>query len=349
MKPSLLLRFFPPPASLTWQPVAVDLSDRSLKYCRLSFGGVAPRIELFGEKMIPSGLIEGGRIKSASEVVAVLKAAAAEFKSQHAIASLPEELGFTFLLSLPILPPAELRGAIELQLEEHIPLPAGGVVFDYEIVRKVGEQVRLVVTAFPREVVQAYVDVFAAAGLILVALEAETRAITRALCQTEGSRATLVVDLGKTHTSLIVAVGTLSVLTSTVPELGGDFFTKMVMRNSGLSETEAESLKNLRGLKEAGDSTMLGALVPALSALRDEIGKRIIYWNNQTETVWHGFPKIEKIILGGGQALMPGLVEYIADSLHLPTVVGVPPLVVEQAVRHAVVCGLALRFLELKP
>lgn len=350
MKRSLFLRLFPTPNYLAMRPVAIDLSDRSLKYCR--------DWNTFGERAISSGVIEGGRIKNSVAVVEVLRSVVKDLGSQYVVAALPEEPGFTFIVSLPTISRDGLRQAIELQLEEHIPLPAAGVIFDYEILREPladESKFKVVVSAFPQDLVLQYVKVFEEAGLTLLALEGEAQATARALFSKTAKGATLVIDLGKTHTSFFVVVDNLSVLTSTVAEIGSDFLTKAVEKGLGLKTAEAEELKNKRGLLQNKDRTIVDALLPAVSVLRDETDKFMSYWNTQTDKDNQGLPAISRIVLSGGQAALPGLVEYLNASLGIPVEVGnvwtnilsikeqVPPLTLDKSLRNAIVIGLALR------
>jgi type IV pilus assembly protein PilM len=358
MKRSLFLRLFPPPNYLAMRPVGIDLSDRSLKYCRLAFSGSKPKLEAFGERTISAGVIEGGRIKDSGAVVAALREVSKDLGSKYVVAALPEEPGFTFVLSLPAASRDNLRQAIELQLEEHIPLPASGVVFDYEILREVtpdDPKLKIVVSAFPQDLALEYSRIFFEAGLTLAALEGEVQATVRALFPPASKGATLVIDLGKTHTSFFVVVDNLSVLTSTVAEIGGDFLTKVIEKGLGVKTAEAEELKNKRGLLQNQDCALIEALLPAVSVLRDEANKFMLYWNAQTEQSCQGLPVVSRVVLCGGQAVLPGLVEYLSASLGFKVEVGdvwknilevklaVPPLNLNQSVRNAITIGLALR------
>lgn len=356
MKRSLFLRLFPTPDYLAPRPVGVDLSDRSLKYCRLSGGNGLPKLTAYGELPVPLGAIEGGRIKNAAAVIEVLKVAAKNFGTKYVAASLPEEPGFTFLTVLPAASRANLREAIELQLEEHIPLPASGVVFDYAVLREptaADSQFQIVVSAFPQDLALEYVSIFTAADLIPVAFEGETQATVRALFPPTAAGAALVIDLGKTHTSFFVAVEKWSVLTSTVAEIGGDFLTRAVEKGLGIKFEEAEELKNKRGLLQGQDRSLVELLLPAVSVLRDEAARFLSYWNLQPGH--GGLPSVSRLVLSGGQAFLPGLAEYLSASLGLPTEVGnvwqnllpaasvVPPLPLQQSLRQAVTLGLVLR------
>ncbi len=211
------------------------------------------------------------------------------------------------------------------------------------------------VSAFPKDLALEYAQVFAAAGLVLTALEGEAQATMRALFSGATKGATLVIDLGRTHTSFFMVVDNLSVLASSVAEIGGDFLTKAIEKGLGVTVAEAEELKNKRGLLQNQDHSLIDALLPAVSVIRDESNKFMLYWNTQTESDGQGLPAVSRVVLCGGQAVLPGLAEYLSASLGLPVEVGdvwknilevkltVPPLNLNQSVRNAITIGLALR------
>lgn len=352
MKRNFFFRLFPPPAYLEMRPAGLDFSDHSIKYCRLATLGGPPRLEVIGEEPLAGGAVSSGRIKDREAVVAALKHAAEKLGTKFVVLALSEEPGFTFTLSLPGVAPSELRQSIELQLEEHIPLPPAGVVFDYE---PLPQSQTVAVSAYPGDLAAEYNEVLAAAGLVPLAFETEAQAMIRSLFSQSSAAPVLVADLGQSRSSFFVASGGASVLTSTVREIGGASLTKAVEKAFGLTAPEAEAFKHKRGLLQSKDKALLYALLPAISVLRDEINKFLLYWNSHAEERQSGARAISRVVLCGGEAVLPGLAEYLAASLAAPVELGnvwsrllnveetVPPLPLRQSLRYGTVLGLALR------
>lgn len=348
MKRNLFSRFFPLPKYLEMRPVAIDLSDRSLKFFR--------DLKVFGERVIPAGAIDGGRIKDPTVVVEVLKSLVAELGTKYISLSLPEEPGYTFILSLPAASGENLRQAIELQLEEHIPLPATGVLFDYEIFKapldKKGNY-ELAVSVFPKNLSAQYVELFTKAGLVPVIFEGEGQAAVRAVTSASNSEVVLVADLGRTRSSFFISQGGCALSSMTLKEISGEFLNRAVEKGLGIVGARAEELKTSRGLLQSEDQVLLEALLPPVSVLRDEINKFIEYWNSRC--LEFGSAPVARVILVGGGASLPGLVDYLASSLKLPVTAGdvwlnfgdsrvaVPPLTKVDSRRYATTIGLALR------
>lgn len=355
---SRFFTLFPPPALLSMRPVGIDISDQSIKYCRLVLKSGGFRSDLLGERSLEAGVIATGQIINKPKLIQALAELRKDLNCSHVYASLPEEKAYIIKLHLPDMRQSELRQSIELQLEEHVPLPATGVVFDYEVIRapeKEGEGYDLVVSVLPKDVVADYLDAFSQAGIATLGFEVEAQAVVRSLLVPKHRQTSLVIDFGKTRTGFFVTEGSRVMLTSTVDQVGGDLITRAIQKNLGVTSAEAEQLKITRGLLQSGDNKLYFSLLPIVSVLRDEINNFYGYWNKRSAETHAANTKIEKILLCGGQATLPGLVEYLNASFDIPVALGdvwknvldvtktVPPLTLNQSLRYATAIGLALR------
>ena len=128
-----LSKIFPPSKYLEPLVLGLDISDRSLKFVELSFRKGRPVLGKFGQKVLPEGLIQSGEIKNRDALIDFLKSGLSEFSGREIILALPEEKAFLGLVTLPLMSQANIREALELQLEEHVPLSPSEAVFDYEL------------------------------------------------------------------------------------------------------------------------------------------------------------------------------------------------------------------------
>jgi Tfp pilus assembly PilM family ATPase len=132
MKTSLIERIFPTPSYVRMNSVGFDISDRSMKFAELTLGKGGLVLARYGETPIPDGF-EFRKIEKPAEFKNFLL----EFKKIHKFdrvrISLPEEQMYLYTLSMDAVSPKELHNALELSLEEHIPIKASEVVFDYTV------------------------------------------------------------------------------------------------------------------------------------------------------------------------------------------------------------------------
>ncbi|MBI2482294.1 MAG: pilus assembly protein PilM [Candidatus Vogelbacteria bacterium] len=359
---NLFLRFFPVPRVLAPARAGIDISDRLVKCVVVETGnppaGGGAKIVGHMEKVLPAGVIEAGVIKNRDILQKTLALLAEELSIKRVYASLPEDQAYIFRLSLPPMLRADIRGAVELRLEEYVPLGPQNTIFDYEILSgpASGEAAREIqVTALPKTVVEEYSSVFTASGLTVEAFEIEAAALARAFVYYGESEAVLLVDIGRVHTGFAIVAGGRVMFSSTIHNFGGEAITHNISRALKVSMEEAEKIKITQGLnRSATNKDLFFALIAVLSALKDEINKRYLYWQRDREDR-DTFPyPLRRLILCGGQATLGGLVEYLSSNLEIPVEVGdpwintgyaktLPPFNRNKSLGYGTALGLALR------
>jgi type IV pilus assembly protein PilM len=309
---------FPAPRFLSMPSCAIDISDQSIKYGELISTSSGLAIGRYGQERIPDGAIVSGKIQQPALLVGVLKALRQRQHLTFIRVSLPEEQMYLFNLVLPILPYKQIRETILLQLEEHIPISAVDAEFDYKIIRTFGEQMIVQVVATPTTLIDSYLSVFNEAGLVPLSFELEAQAIARAVCNVNDPSAIMIVDFGETRTGISIAYQGQALFTSTF-DMGGKRLTEVVAKNFGVSFEEAEKMKRTFGIAGSGkENELFLAMLSGLSVMRDEIEKDYQYWHNHPGEDGEPRPKIEKIILCGGDANLAGIAEYLSGSLKIP-------------------------------
>ena len=207
------------PKFLEINAFGLDISDRSFKYAMIE--RVRDRVELtaFGKGEFPEGVIAEGEIKNEEVVAEHLGRAlrAAKLPTNRVIMALPEEKGFLRRIELPEkIDPDKMRSTLELHIEEHVPLAVEETIFDYE---RVGLR-EVIVSVFPRAIVERYMAVARRAGLEVLALETEAHALLRAAVPREEKRPVMVIDMGETRTGFLIADEGVVASTATKP-IGG--------------------------------------------------------------------------------------------------------------------------------
>src|SRR3989344_9535402 len=260
----------PIPSFLRLPIYAFELSDKSYKYLRLKEVRSGVVVDDFGEGEIATGVIERGEIKKKEVLAALLKELFAKKNIKFVAISLPEEKGFLRNVKLKGLKEEEIRSSLELQLEEHIPLPPEEVIFDYAIVGKEKEHFDVVINAFPRIIVESYLDVFAAAGATPALVESELAAMVEAVLPKNFVASAMIIDWGKTRTSFAIAKNRILRFASTVP-IGGKALDEAIAKNLKVSIKDAEALKIKHGFSQTPEAVpSFQAIVPIVTALREE-------------------------------------------------------------------------------
>ncbi len=345
---------FAPPQFLLMPAVGVDISDRSIKYAELVSTKEGERLGTWGEVFLESGIIEGGKIISPDRLATALSAIAKMQGISFVRAALPEEQIYFFRMQVPDGTKDEIRSALELMLEEHVPILAAETVFDFEVTDKADGKVEVAVTAASRAVIDSYSEAFEKAGLTLLSLELEAEAVARAVIKRNDSIARLIVDFGETRTGIAVSYGGQVRFTSTV-SMGGQMLTETLAKHFNISLAEAEKMKREYGLRRnSPNQDLFALLLNNIAVLRDEINRHFIYWHTHLDENGKQRPPIEEIVLVGGDSNLAGLPDYLSTSLHVKTSIGnvwtnvhlqegkVPELSLNDSLGYATALGLAL-------
>lgn len=346
----------------------LDISDLSVKAVQLKKRKRGFILSSFGEFQVPPGVMERGQIKQEKELAAILKRVRSEvqgakIQTPHVIASLPEEQAFLQVIQLPPMSSQDLEGAVRFEAENYVPYSLDTMEVGFERVEPVVDHlnhVDVLLAALPKATVDPYIETLRLAGLIPLALEIESSAVTRALIHKETAPVpVLVVDLGATRTSFIVFAGYGLRFTASIP-VSSSQFTQAIAQTMNIQAAEAETLKSQYGLEgtDASGKRVFEALVPYLSDLTLQIKKHISYYESHSghEHLERPVSAIQKVILCGGGANLKGLAQFLLKELHKEVSIGnpwvnilptsleeLPPLSFAESLRYTTAFGLALR------
>ncbi|MBW4060988.1 type IV pilus assembly protein PilM [Candidatus Saccharibacteria bacterium] len=308
------------------QPIfGFDLGTRTAKMIQLRPNGKSMQVVGYGYANFPGEAIVEGIIVDPQEIADALaplmkQMSFGKITATRVAASLPVAKVFTRVLELPQMAVADLGAAVRLEAEQYVPVPLPDLYVDYEIIDTVGETSQVLMVAAPRAIVDSYLKLFELMNLEVIFIESSLAAVTRAVLAAQTlEHVTLVVDIGAGSIDLTIWDKVIR-LTDTVA-LGGDNLTLELVSVLGITREQANEIKARFGL---GESNLLpkieAALRKPLSSITAEIRRVIKFYQDRG----HDKRAVENIILTGGSASMPGLVEYLARELELPVTVSDP-------------------------
>lgn len=343
--------------------VGLDISDRSVHFAELLRGKDGLRLGRYGVREVPEGVIKSGEIKNESALIDVLLRLRKEENLSWVHVSLPEQSSYLVQMHLPQVKKQEIRDTIELQLEEHIPLASGNTEFDYVLSRCGNKENRgryVGVAAMPERVIKQYVRLLNAAELMPASFELEAHAIARSVIERNDCGTYMIVEIGASRTSIEIVSEKIVRFTATI-NIGGTLLTRAVAKMFHLSPRNAQERKEKKGLMRNEEKQDIpSALVPVISTLRDEIEQYFEYWSTHHDKrgssgSTENRKKIERVLFAGGEANVPGLVEYLSKGLKVPVELAnpwtnitsfssyIPEIPHNISLSYATALGLALR------
>ena len=305
--------------------LALDIGNYSLKAVSAS-AGKKPVVETAVELLNPVGVV----IPSDDVQSEKLSQFLSTFFSDNNLPkndvrlSLPESVVSTKVIEIPPLNDAELASAIGWQAEQHIPIPLEELSLEYEVLYRPSKKeknvpMRVLMIGVRKEIINKYLNVFLDMGVEPKILETQAVSILRALQFTPEDLSTLVVNLGAATMSMfIVAAGEMKFVFSTLS--GGNLLTKTLAQSINLEEVQAEQYKRTYGLNEAQfQGKVREALLPSTDTLIAEMVKAIQFYDHESVQ-----DQIKRVLLCGGSASLPGLVEYVTKKLGVEVLVSAP-------------------------
>jgi type IV pilus assembly protein PilM len=220
-------------------------------------------------------------------------------------------------ISLPFQSNSNLSESIRWEAEQHIPFDIDEVNLDYQVLRHNArtETLDILLVAGKKEKIEENARIIEMANKTPVLVDVDAFALQNAYeinyRPTDGTISALI-DIGATTTTISIISGTDFLFTRDVG-IGGHQYTQSIQREFNLGFHQAESLKY-------GESA---------GNIRPEEVRRLI--DSTTETVCLEIQKtydflkstisadhIDRMIVGGGSAHTPGLIETLARKFGVP-------------------------------
>ncbi len=352
--PNFLSVNFAPPKYLSLPTAGIDVSASGIKLAFLEEHAHGLELAKFGEERLPSGAFTSADITDISAVVKGLANLAKTHGVKTANIALPESRTYLFETDVLGVSHSEWGIALEQKIDEFVPLPPSEVAYDLVPTEVRRDGAHVVAVGYARRFIAQSLQAFDEAGIRVRAIESELFSISRALLPPGDPSTVLIIDIGKTTTKLLVVANRVPRYATTL-DIGGHALTLAVQKHFGVTEEEAKKVKAERGLIASdGNQEYLSAMLSTVSAIREEIVRRLDYW--QTHDVAGGTHEpVSRAIIVGGNATLKGLPEYLAAGLKVPVELGdvfrnlaskdhwLPPVDYMQSLAYATAIGLALR------
>lgn len=347
--------------------LGIDIGISSIKITELSRKGDKRVLENYGE--VDTSLTQGSPFKSYRENTLVLSnqniakaifSICAEMKTptKEVNFSIPDFSTFFTSFQIPTMNENEIQEAIKYEVRPYIPLPLSEITLDWMVTSgEIGKTpIEMLVVAIPNDIISQYQDIAKISNLKLKSLEPEAFSLARVVARNGEKKVTGIIDIGARSTTCSVTDEKVLRVSHSF-NIASNELTERLASSLGIEYSKAEELKREFGLltgKQAdvdGHQDIRNILIPSVDMIIDESKKvfRKFYQEKGKE--------IEKIILTGGMAWLPGLKEYLFVELKKEVVIldpfltiSYPPILKDALIKkgpfYVVSLGLALKGLE---
>jgi type IV pilus assembly protein PilM len=312
---------FAPPRYLSLPTAGVDLSINAIKVVTIVEKSHGLELSSYRNIALPAGIISGSEVTDRAALEKILATEVAGHDHRLINAALSESRGYLFEAVAEGTTYTQWRASIEQHIDEHVPLPPPEVIFDIAPLSQESGRMHVVGVGYARRLIDEVVSMYDNAGILIHSLESEVFALPRALLRRGSEETVLIIDIGRMATRLLVVSKRLPRLATTL-DIGGHALTLAVQKYFGVTEEEARTVKVEKGLAPGpGNDEYVAAMLSTVSAIKEEVVRRVEYWNSRsTSVVAH--EKIGRAIVVGGNANVRGLPEYLETALKIPVELG---------------------------
>lgn len=298
----------------------LDIGFSSIKVMQVAMRGHKQHVIGYGVTSYDSSVTKDGVIDDPESIAKAVKemfetGIVGEINTRRAAVTVPVARTYNRIMTLPTMNQSDLRAAVQLEASQYIPVPIDELYLDYAITSQTKDNTELLVVAVPKKIINSYMAFTDMLGLEVCSFETTISAASRLVAYAERNVIpTVLIDFGSVSVDITIYDKQL-IVTGTIAG-GGDTFTDLISKKLDVSKQVAHTVKTKYGLgvsKKQKD--IQEALDPILESLIKEIKKMIRYYEDRGNEK----QKIGQVITMGGGANMPGLTEYITDSLRLPT------------------------------
>jgi type IV pilus assembly protein PilM len=304
--------------------VGLDVGSTAVRAAELSFGSDPPALVRAAQVPLAPGAVVDGEVKEPAVVTDAIRELwrRGGFRSKQVTMGVGNHRVVVREVTVPSIPPKELRETLPFQVAELMPIPMENAVLDYDVLDEIDQQdgkvLRLLVVAAQRDMVDTLVETAVSAGLRPVGVDLVPFALVRAVGKGDGlgleeadAGGEAVVDVGADVTNICVHERGVARFVRILPS-GGQDVTAAMATSLGVTEEEAEALKREAPDEGAEPSeAALQTIESRASALVDEIRSSFDFYEAQSPGA-----RISRVLVTGGGSKLRGLIEMIAEGVR---------------------------------
>lgn len=235
--------------------------------------------------------------------------------SQRAVVGIPTARTFFRTFTLPRAQESTLRDAVNLEVEQYIPINLDSLYVDYQIIKRTKEELTVSMCAAPQKLIDGILEATRRCGIETAMIEPSMNSVARLLKRTEeGNLPTVVIDMDPATTDIAILSDSTVQVTGGL-SIGGNTLTLDIAKKLDLPIETAHQLKVLNGLATGPRQAKLtGALKPSLLKITKETERVLRYYADR-------FPdgaKIEQVLLVGSGSNVPAIGDFFTNELVMP-------------------------------
>ena len=320
--------------------IGLDIGSSSIKLVQLQETKAGISLCKAGSAPTPRDAVKAGVVVDALAVAKAVQSLleALQLEGGQVTAGVAGPTLVVREVPLPAMSDRQLRKSIQWEARNYISFPVEDSVVEFQVLDRPapgeGTQMRVMLVAAPRDMVDSQVEAIEVAGLDPVAVEIQPFAMIRGILAANGSHGTegetaAILGIGAAYTDITIMKDGAFVLTRMIP-IAGDAFTDAIKNALDIDTEEANQLKETamqvvsseeeRATLDPAAQQASRAIEPLLDELIREVRRSLAYhdYQQQAPDAGAGDLGVNRILLSGGSAKLPRINEYFMSQLGVP-------------------------------
>jgi type IV pilus assembly protein PilM len=302
------------------QSVGLDIGSSTLKAAELhpSRKNGFELVSLGFEELPPDCIVDGVIISKLPVSDAINRIFAQQnMKNGRIITSISGHSVIVKKISLPVQSDEDLAESIRWEAEQYIPFDIADVNLDYQVL---GENagtgnLDILLVAVKKDKITDYTSVIKMAAKTPVLMDVDAFALQNAYeINYEPTQAETValLDIGASTMTINILSGTDFLFTRDVG-VGGHQYTEFIQKEFNLSYSQAQTLKHGENVENIDPAEARHVIDSVTEIICMEIQKTYDFFKSTTTV-----DRIDRMIVSGGAAHTPGLIEALAKKFEVP-------------------------------
>jgi type IV pilus assembly protein PilM len=299
--------------------VGLDIGASSVKAVQLKRSRGANELVRLGVAPLHPETIVDGVIMDSGTVISAIQQIFTEnqIKTKDVVVAVSGHSVIVKKVRITKMKPEELEEAIPFEAEQYVPYAIEDVNLDFQVLENSdpsATDMDVLLVAVKKDIINDYLSIISTAGLNAVVVDVDAFALENAFelaYELDRDQVVGLVNLGAAVMNINILQGGFSEFTRDSP-LGGNRYTESIQKMLGLSYEQAETLK----LGGEVDGRSFQDAQPAVDMVNAEVAGEIRRSFDFFRSSSHS-DTIHRVLLSGGCARLPGLVEYLAENLEI--------------------------------
>jgi type IV pilus assembly protein PilM len=299
------------------QLVGLDIGSSSIKAVELKMTKGGYELVSFGTENLAQDTVVDGAIMDAPQVANAISKIfdTQRIKTKNVATSVSGHSVIVKRVPLPLMTEDELYDRIPSEASQHIPFDIADVNLSYQLLESMDSQMDVLLVAVKKDKILNHTNVLAQAGKTPMIVDIDAFALQNCFevnYEPDAGQTVALLNIGASVMNINIVRAGIPLFTRDV-SVGGNQYTDALQKELDLSFEDAERLKKGDTLPSVTDEQKQQILRSVSDILTLEIQKTFDFFRATASG-----ENIQRIVVAGGTARVPGLVDLLREEFAMP-------------------------------